>query len=251
MRSADQGFVTALLERFGVPEALIGDLVETRRAGRSHWWLWRQTITAIIMMMWGRRGRPAYGDPVARAGHRIEHGDLSLLRQQFQRPLVAILAVVLFVLLIACANIANLMLARGAARRYELAMRLVAWLFEFFGALALLLSALGLYGVTAYAVTRRRAEIGIRMALDAAPAGVIRLVMSRVSLLVGVGSSTGAGISMWASRFVASLLYGLAPHDPTTLVGAAIILAAFGAVAGGLPASRASRIDPAEVLRAK
>jgi putative ABC transport system permease protein len=87
------------------------------------------------------------------------------------------------------------------------------------------------------------------MALGAAPAGVIKLVMLRVSLLVGVGVAIGAGVSLWASTFVATLLYGVEPRDPVTLVGAAGILAAVGAFAGWLPARRASRIDPAEVLR--
>jgi predicted permease len=127
--------------------------------------------------------------------------------------------------------------------------RVIALLSGFFGALALLLAAVGLYGVTAYAVARRRTEIGIRMALGAAPASVVRLVLSRVSLLVGIGVLVGGGVSLWASKLVASLLYGLGPRDPATLVGAAMTLAAVSAMAGCLPAWRASRIDPAEVLR--
>ena len=127
--------------------------------------------------------------------------------------------------------------------------RLVAMIAGFFGALALLLAGLGLYGVTSYAVSRRRTEIGIRMALGAAPGGVIRLVLSRVTMLVGIGVVVGTGISIWASTFVATLLYGLEPRDPITLIGAAIVLASVGAAAGWLPAYRASRIDPAEVLR--
>ena len=87
------------------------------------------------------------------------------------------------------------------------------------------------------------------MAIGAAPADVVRMVLSRVSLLVGVGGLAGAGISAWASTFLASLLYGLEPRDPATLVGSAIVLAAVAALAGWLPAWRASRIDPAEVLR--
>jgi putative ABC transport system permease protein len=127
--------------------------------------------------------------------------------------------------------------------------RFVAMLSTFFGALALLLAALGLYGVTAYAVSRRRMEIGIRMALGAAPAGIIRLVVSRVARLVGLGVLAGVGVSLWASTFVASLLYGLEPRDPATLIAAAVALGAVGMLAGGLPAWRASRVDPAVVLR--
>ena len=126
--------------------------------------------------------------------------------------------------------------------------RLVATLSGFFGGLALLLAALGLYGVTSYAVSRRRAEIGIRMALGAAPAGVIRLVLTRVTVLVAIGVAVGAGVSVWASKLVATLLYGLEPGDPATLAGCATVLAVIGAIAGWLPAYRASRIDPSEVL---
>jgi ABC-type antimicrobial peptide transport system permease subunit len=103
--------------------------------------------------------------------------------------------------------------------------------------------------VISYAVSRRRAEIGIRMALGASPAGVLRLVLTRVLVLVGIGIAFGAAASAWASRFVTTLLYGLEPRDPATLVAAALILAAIGALAGWLPARRASRIDPATVLR--
>ena len=127
--------------------------------------------------------------------------------------------------------------------------RLVAMLSGFFGILALLLAALGLYGVTSYAVSRRRSEIGLRMALGAAPSGVVGMVLGRVALLVGLGVLVGLGTSFWASTLVAPLLYGLPPRDPLTMTAAAFVLGAIGALAGWIPAWRASRIDPARVLR--
>jgi len=127
--------------------------------------------------------------------------------------------------------------------------RVVAILSGFFGGLALLLAGLGLYGVTSYAVNRRRTELGIRMALGANPGGVVALVLRRVAILVSVGVIVGTGASLWAARFVQTLLYGLQPQDPTTLVAASAVLVGIGAMAGWLPARRASRIDPAQVLR--
>jgi putative ABC transport system permease protein len=127
--------------------------------------------------------------------------------------------------------------------------RLLATLASFFGALALLLAGVGLYGITSYAVNRRRSELGIRMALGAAPRGIVRLVVTRVFVLVALGAAIGIATSLWASRFVATLLFGLDPRDPTTLVGATLVLTAIAAAAAWLPAWRASRIDPAHVLR--
>jgi putative ABC transport system permease protein len=129
--------------------------------------------------------------------------------------------------------------------------RVVAMLSGFFGGLAVLLAGLGLFGVTLHSVVRRRREIGIRIALGAAPSAVVRLVLARVALLVGVGVAIGAGASVWASRFVASLLYGLDPRDPATLIAAAALLVAVGLLAGWLPARQAVRVDPASVLRSE
>lgn len=128
--------------------------------------------------------------------------------------------------------------------------RLLAMLSGFFGTLALLLSAIGLYGLTSYGVSRRRGEIGIRLALGAAPNTVIVTVLRQVAILVSVGILAGTLLSWWMARFVApALLYGLTPRDPLTIAGAALVLLAVGALAGWLPARRAARIDPAQVLR--
>jgi predicted permease len=131
--------------------------------------------------------------------------------------------------------------------------RTIAMLSVFFGGLALLLAALGLYGVTSYAVSQRHRELGIRMALGAAPGGVVSLVLTRVALLLTIGVALGIGLGLAAARTVqatlTSLLHGVEPRDPLTFAGAAIVLALIGALAGWIPARRASRIDPASVLR--
>jgi putative ABC transport system permease protein len=127
--------------------------------------------------------------------------------------------------------------------------RLLAGLSGFFGALALFLAGLGLYGVVSYAVGRRRAEIGIRMALGADAGRVVRLVVVRVALLVGAGIVAGGLAGAWIAPLAASMLYGLPPRDPVTFGGAALLLLALAVAAGWAPARRAARIDPACVLR--
>jgi putative ABC transport system permease protein len=127
--------------------------------------------------------------------------------------------------------------------------RLVAMLSGFFGALALLLAGVGLYGVTAYAVAQRRFEIGVRMALGATAPVIARAVLGRVAALVAAGVSIGVIASVWTTRFATSLLYGVRPRDPKTLIGAALVLAIVAAFAAWVPASRAARTDPAAVLR--
>ena len=127
--------------------------------------------------------------------------------------------------------------------------RLVARLSGFFGVLALILAALGLYGVTSYSVNRRHTELGIRMALGTTPGAVVRLVVRRVSVLVGLGLLLGTLASVWATRFTSALLFGLSPRDLPTIVSAALLLSAVAAFSAWLPARRAARIDPAQVLR--
>ena len=138
---------------------------------------------------------------------------------------------------------------RESIRANTVQERMLAMLSAFFGGLALFLAALGLYGVMTYAVSRRRTEIGIRMALGAAPSAAVRLVLQRAAVLVGSGVVLGACVSLWAVRFATPLVFGLQPRDPATLGGSALVLALIGAFAGWLPARRAARIDPARVLR--
>ncbi|MBP6716750.1 MAG: ABC transporter permease, partial [Acidobacteria bacterium] len=127
--------------------------------------------------------------------------------------------------------------------------RLVAMLSGFFGALALLLAGLGLYGVTSYSVNRRRSEIAVRMALGATASGVVAMVLRRVGWLVATGIVIGLGLTFWAATFAGSLLFGLKPRDPLTFVGAALMLFVTGIAAGWLPARRAAKLDPTVVLR--
>ena len=127
--------------------------------------------------------------------------------------------------------------------------RLLAMLSGFFALLALLLAGLGLYGVTAYAVTRRRVEMCIRMALGSTPGGVIALVLRRVAWLVGLGVVIGGAGSYWATSLVSSLMWGIEPRDIGTLAAAVAVLATVGVIAAWLPARRASRLDPGAVLR--
>jgi predicted permease len=127
--------------------------------------------------------------------------------------------------------------------------RLVAWIASIFGGLAVLLAALGLYGITAYTVARRRFEIGIRMALGAAPGSVMRLVLARVIMLVVGGVTLGLPGSIWSAQFTSSMLYSVEPGDTVTLTGSCVLLIAVAMFAGWLPARRAARIDPAIVLK--
>lgn len=127
--------------------------------------------------------------------------------------------------------------------------RLVASLSAFFGGLALLLAAIGLYGVMSYSVARRRNEIGIRMALGAAPRSVMRLVLSHVAVVTAIGLAAGVGLAIGSGRFVNTLLFGLVASDVTMVVVAAATLGAAAALAGYMPARRAARVDPMVALR--
>lgn len=112
-----------------------------------------------------------------------------------------------------------------------------------------LLATLGLYGVIAYMVARRRNEIGVRMALGADRARVIRLVLRESVLLVGMGLGAGVVIALLAARAAATLLYELKPYDPVSIVTACVLLAAIALLASYGPARRAAALEPMAALR--
>jgi len=127
--------------------------------------------------------------------------------------------------------------------------RLVAMMSGFFGALALLLAGLGVYGIMLQAVSARRTEIGLRMALGAQPAGIVRLVLGRAGALIGAGLAVGLAGSWWAARFVAPLLFDVQARDPMTFSATAAVLLVVGILAAWVPARYAAGLDPATVLR--
>jgi putative ABC transport system permease protein len=127
--------------------------------------------------------------------------------------------------------------------------RLVAMMSGFFGALALLLAGLGLYGIVVQAVNARRTEIGLRLALGAQPTGIVRLVFRRLGALIVAGLALGLAGSWWAVRFVAPLLFQVEARDPMTFSGTVAVLVAVGVLAAWVPARRAARLDAATVLR--
>jgi predicted permease len=127
--------------------------------------------------------------------------------------------------------------------------RMLALLSGFFGVLALTLAMVGLYGVMAYTVARRRVEIGIRIALGAVRGRVVRLVLGDAIALVAAGIAIGAAVTFVTVRVLGSLLYGVEARDPWTLVASALLLAASAVVAAALPAGRAASLPPVEALR--
>jgi ABC-type antimicrobial peptide transport system permease subunit len=127
--------------------------------------------------------------------------------------------------------------------------RLMATLAGSFGFLAGVLATLGLYGVIAYMVARRRNEIGVRIALGAGRGSVIRLVLREAALMLIFGLVIGTGLALWAGRAAAALLFGMKPYDPLTFAGAIVLLAAVALMASYGPARRASRLEPMQALR--
>jgi len=131
--------------------------------------------------------------------------------------------------------------------------RLFATAYSLFGGLAMLLAAIGLFGVMSYAVSRRTNEIGVRMALGARRGDVIRMVLGESMILVAVGVGLGLGVALGLARLareqLAPVLFGLPPTDLASIVAAVLLMAVVSTIAGFLPARRASRVDPLVALR--
>jgi putative ABC transport system permease protein len=127
--------------------------------------------------------------------------------------------------------------------------RLLATLSSFFGLLAAVLATVGLYGVIAYMVARRTNEIGIRMALGAAPRQILAMVLSEAGRLLAIGVAVGVVLTVAAGRWAASLLFGLKPYDPKTLAAAVVGLGLVAVAASVVPARRAANLDPMAALR--
>jgi putative ABC transport system permease protein len=129
--------------------------------------------------------------------------------------------------------------------------RLSMWLFGLFGLLAVAIASVGIYGVVAYLVEQRTREIGVRLALGATPARILRLVMGRSAIVIAVGVSLGAGATWALARFVAAFLFRVPAHDVGIYLSLSGLLVAIGLLASVIPARRAARVDPLEALRAE
>jgi predicted permease len=127
--------------------------------------------------------------------------------------------------------------------------RLIAQLVSFFGALALILACIGLYGVMAQGVARRTSEIGIRMALGARGGNIAWMILRETLYLVLAGLALGVPAALVGAKLISAQLFGLKPTDPLTLIGAAVVLTVVAMLAGYLPARRASRVNPLHALR--
>jgi putative ABC transport system permease protein len=127
--------------------------------------------------------------------------------------------------------------------------RFHTWLLGSFGGLALLLASIGIYSVLAYAVSQRRAEIGIRLALGAQPREVVRMMLGSGMQPVALGLVAGLGVAFLGTRLLSGLLYGVAPTDLATFAGTAVVLSLAGAAAAYIPARRAAAVDPLTAIR--
>jgi putative ABC transport system permease protein len=129
--------------------------------------------------------------------------------------------------------------------------RFRTFLIGMFAALALVLAALGLYGVVAYSVSQRTTELGVRVALGAQPGDILSLVVSHAAGLALIGLAIGIGLSFAGSRLIARFLFGVTPADPVTLAAVSFVILAVALAAALVPALRAAQVDPAVALRSE
>jgi ABC-type antimicrobial peptide transport system permease subunit len=134
-------------------------------------------------------------------------------------------------------------------RRLTAPERTIAMASALFAALSLVISAIGIFGVLSYSVARRTREIGIRMAVGAGQRRIVASIMGETLLLAAAGGAAGLLLALWAARFIAARLYGLAPNDAATIAGAAGLLLAASMIAAYLPARKAAKADPWKALR--
>ena len=147
------------------------------------------------------------------------------------------------------ASLFNIRMVADDIDRSLLRERLVATITALFGALALALASIGLYGVLSYGVTRRTRELGIRIAIGATRQSILWLIFREAGWVLGVGMVVGLGAAWALGRVVRTLLFGIGPADPVSVAAAVAVLAAAGALAAWIPARRAARVDPIRALR--
>ncbi|MFP5378895.1 MAG: FtsX-like permease family protein, partial [Vicinamibacteria bacterium] len=129
--------------------------------------------------------------------------------------------------------------------------RFAVGLLSGFGVLALILAAVGIYGVLSHTVAARAPEIGVRMALGATPGSVVTLVLGDTMGAVAVGVAAGLAVTLWVSRLAGALLYEVSAADPAAYLGGLVVLAVVAVVAGAVPARRATLVDPVQAIRAE
>jgi predicted permease len=185
----------------------------------------------VFVPHWGRGGATYYVRTTTASA-----GAFTMIRDEVKR-------------LDAAMPVYNMKTVQGQLDETLLTDRLIALLSAGFGLLATVLASVGLYGVMAFIVARRRKELGIRLALGAEPAGVVWMVMKEVLLLLVIGLAVGVPAAIGLGRYVSSQLYGIQPNDPWLAVATIALLAAVSAAAGLIPATRAGRIDPMLALR--